>query len=91
MSSHPQVISQDTLSRIAEAIQGIQFGFVQITVHNARVVQIEATQKIRLDHQAHLIPDGLPNHLSFADQTAGGKRPLVEQNGHASGDGIPQH
>ncbi len=91
MSPHPQVVSQDTLSRIAEAIQGIRFGTVQIIVHDARIVQIEATQKIRVDHQAHLPPDGLTDPLSCADQTAGGNQPLVEHNGHASGDRVPGH
>jgi len=83
MRAQPSIVSEATLLQIAEAIEGVRFGSVQITIHDARIVQIEATQKIRLDHKAHLLPGGRTHHPSFADQTAGGKRPLVEHNGHA--------
>ena len=69
-------MSEETLLRIVEAIEGIRFGCVQITVHDSRVVQIEITQKIRLDHKAHPISEGRVPHPSFADQTAGDQRPL---------------
>ena len=75
-------MSEATLTQIVEAIAGIRFGCVQITVHDARIVQIETTQKIQLDHKAHLLSGGHTNHLSFADQTTGGKRPFIEPNGH---------
>lgn len=84
METEPRVVSEATLRQIAEAIDGIRFGSVQITIHDARVVQIETIQKIRLDApNAHLIPGGRTNHRSFADQTTGGKRPLETHNGHA--------
>ncbi|MBI3996657.1 MAG: YezD family protein [Candidatus Omnitrophica bacterium] len=91
MRAQPSVVSEATLLQIAEAIEGVRFGSVQITIHDARVVQIEATQKIRLDHKAHLLSGGRTNHPSFADQTAGGKRPFIEHNGHASGVVLPTH
>lgn len=77
MSTGPRVVSEATLLQIAEAIDGVRFGSVQIMIHDARVVQIETIQKIRLDvPKAHLIPGGCTPHRSFADQTTGGKRPL---------------
>lgn len=35
-------------SRIMEAVRSIEYGHVQITIHNSKVVQIEKTEKIRL-------------------------------------------
>ena len=70
-------MSEATLLQIAEAIDGVRFGSVQITIHDARVVQIETIQKVRLDPpKAHLTAGGRNNHLSCADQTAGSRRPL---------------
>ena len=37
---------------VQQAVKGLQFGVVQIVIHNAKVVQIETTEKVRLD-QAH--------------------------------------
>ena len=47
-------ISDDRSSafeRIARALQGLQFGAVEITVHQGRIVQIERREKLRLDSQ----------------------------------------
>lgn len=77
-------MSEETLLQIAEAIDGVRFDSVQITIHDARVVQIETIQRMRLDApNAHLIPGGRTDHRSFADQTTGGRRPLETHNGHA--------
>jgi hypothetical protein len=35
-------------ARIIEALTGIRFGSVEITVHDGRIVQIERREKIRL-------------------------------------------
>lgn len=88
MRTESHIVSEETLVRIVEAIEGIRFGCVQITVHDARVVQIETTQKIRLDHKAHLMPGGCTNHRSFADQTTGGKRPLERNHDGQVLDGL---
>jgi hypothetical protein len=37
---------------VKNSVQALQFGVVQIVVHNAKVVQIEKTEKVRLD-QTH--------------------------------------
>lgn len=42
----------DWLALVAEQVGQLRFGVVQITVHDARVVQIERTEKVRLDRPA---------------------------------------
>lgn len=37
--------------KIADALKGIRYGYVQITVHASRIVQIDKTKKIRVDRQ----------------------------------------
>jgi len=61
------------LSRIAEAIRGIRFGSVQITIHNSRVVQIEKAEKVRFD-RADLTPGGVFEDSSRTDRTTGGSQ-----------------
>ena len=39
------------LREIQSALQGLRFGSVEITVHNAQVVQIERKEKFRLQNQ----------------------------------------
>ncbi|MCO5786487.1 DUF2292 domain-containing protein [Pseudomonas sp. G11-1] len=46
-SLHAAVDDQKVLAAIAEALQSIQFGAVEITLHNGQVVQIERKEKIR--------------------------------------------
>jgi hypothetical protein len=36
--------------RIAQIIAGIQYGSVQIFIHDGKIVQIERTEKTRFDH-----------------------------------------
>ncbi len=38
-----------SLHRIAEALTGMEFGSIEITVHNGRIVQIERREKVRFD------------------------------------------
>ncbi|MEN9576364.1 MAG: putative small protein [Verrucomicrobiota bacterium] len=42
----------DWLALVAEQVGQLRFGVVQITVHDSRVVQIERTEKVRLDRPA---------------------------------------
>ena len=42
---------------VAEQVSNLRFGVVQITVHDARVVQIERTEKIRLTPNSALAPE----------------------------------
>ena len=39
------------LELIAEQVASLRFGVVQIVVHDSRVVQIERTEKVRLDQK----------------------------------------
>ncbi|MDB6125687.1 MAG: hypothetical protein JWQ71_4680 [Pedosphaera sp.] len=43
--------SQLWLELVQRQVDSLQFGIVQIVVHNSRVVQIERTEKVRLDHR----------------------------------------
>lgn len=43
---------QNWLEVVAEQIGTLRFGVVQIVVHDGRVVQIEKTEKVRLDKPA---------------------------------------
>ena len=38
-----------SLRHVAEALVGMEFGSVEITVHNGRIVQIERREKVRFD------------------------------------------
>ena len=42
-------VGAEVLERIAQAIRGIRFGSVQITIHDSKVVLIEKAEKIRVD------------------------------------------
>src|SRR5688572_27532234 len=44
--------TEEWVKLIREAVSSLRFGVVQIVVHNAKVVQIEKTEKVRLD-QGH--------------------------------------
>lgn len=37
------------ISVVEEKVKGLRFGVVQITIHNGKVVQIESTERTRLD------------------------------------------
>lgn len=45
----PSNVEQQILS----AIQGIRFGAVEVLIHDSRVVQIERSEKTRLDGKKH--------------------------------------
>lgn len=42
---------QYTLLNIANIIKNIKYGYIQITIHDGKVVQIDKTEKIRLKEQ----------------------------------------
>jgi hypothetical protein len=58
------------LEMVRRQVRSLDFGVVQIVVHGARVVQIERTEKIRLE--APLRPQN--EGASFAGQASGGRR-----------------
>jgi hypothetical protein len=46
------------LSIVRRQVRSLHFGIVQIVVHNAQVVQIERTEKLRLNEAARLSAEG---------------------------------
>ena len=46
--SPAESLSQEVLRRLSDALRGLRYGAVEITVHDGRVVQIERTEKLRL-------------------------------------------
>ena len=45
------------LSIVRRQVRSLRFGVVQIVVHNARVTQVERTEKLRLDEATRLAAD----------------------------------
>ncbi len=39
----------EVLSAIGQALKGLRYGTVQLTVHDGKLVRVERTEKIRLD------------------------------------------
>ena len=48
--SHGRVEGDSWLEIVRQQVGSLNFGVVQIIVHAGRVVQIETTEKIRLEH-----------------------------------------
>ncbi|RYU58982.1 DUF2292 domain-containing protein [Methylolobus aquaticus] len=48
--------SQPLQGRILDALDGLQYGAVEITVHDGKVVQIERREKFRLPNQTATSP-----------------------------------
>jgi hypothetical protein len=46
--SPAESLLQEVLLRLNDALRGLRYGAVEITVHDGRVVQIERTEKLRL-------------------------------------------
>ncbi len=49
------------VTQILGALKSIQYGYVQITVQDSKVVQIDKTEKFRLDGQKSSKPKGGDN------------------------------
>ncbi|HEU5073713.1 MAG TPA: YezD family protein [Polyangiaceae bacterium] len=47
---HPNGGFKEVQDRLAEALQGLKFGTVEIQIHDSRVVRITRTEKVRLDY-----------------------------------------
>jgi hypothetical protein len=43
------IVSETLLKEILAAINSLKYGYVQIMVHNSKIVQIEKTEKRRFD------------------------------------------
>lgn len=56
-NEHPATDAKEAwLPIVVEKLRGLRFGVVQIVVHDSQVVQIERTERTRLDRQG----DGPP-------------------------------
>jgi hypothetical protein len=49
----PLEVDQVWLDRILEQVNGLQYGSVNITVHDGRIVQIDRTERTRYDQPPH--------------------------------------
>lgn len=57
LRDHGAGVADSWLELVRRQVGSLNFGVVQIVVHGARVVQIERTEKVRLDN-----PIALPHH-----------------------------
>ena len=67
-------VSPELLQQIGNAIRSMRYGTVQITVHNARVAQIDKVERVRFAPAADLTTDRTPPSPP-ADRTSGDARP----------------
>ena len=74
MVSPSAMLPPDVLAHIVEAIRGVKFGTVQVTIHNSCVVQIEKAEKIRFDQDADPTTGGSASSHSWADRAPGSLR-----------------
>jgi hypothetical protein len=59
ISNRDSQLLTDTDRRILEAVRGLEYGSVEIVVHDSQVVQIERREKVRLEkvHPEKVHPD----------------------------------
>ena len=71
---HGHSIAGDSVDSWMEIVRGrvesLSFGVVQIVVHDGRVVQIERTEKVRLETPLR----SQAQNTNFAGQTSGGMK-----------------
>lgn len=53
-------VSQDWLDIVRDQVNSLRFGTVEIVVHEARVVQIEKSERVRLDKKENETRPGRP-------------------------------
>jgi hypothetical protein len=61
------------LNVVQTQVESLRFGVVQIVVHDSRVVQIERTEKVRLDKA-----ESRPEPVAHSSQARPVARPAVE-------------
>ncbi|MUT64334.1 YezD family protein [Paenibacillus sp. NEAU-GSW1] len=49
----PLELDQLWVERIIDQVSGLQYGSVNITVHDGRIVQIDRTERTRFDQPSH--------------------------------------
>lgn len=50
-TSTKAVKSENWIEVVAKQVSNLRFGVVQIVIHDSRVVQIERTEKVRIDER----------------------------------------
>jgi len=50
-SGAPASPEREVVQRIEDALAGLRFGAVEVTVHDGRIVQIERREKYRFEHR----------------------------------------
>jgi hypothetical protein len=60
MKEDPRLTEEERawLSIVRQQVRSLHFGVVQIVVHNAQVVQIDRTEKLRLTEASRLAAEG---------------------------------
>ena len=43
------IVNDAIVKEIIEAVNSLKYGYIQITVHNSQIVQIDKTEKTRFD------------------------------------------
>ncbi len=43
------IVNDAIAKEIIETVDGLKYGYIQITVHNSKIVQIDKTEKTRFD------------------------------------------
>jgi hypothetical protein len=49
ISQANEVLPEDVLRHLAEALRGIRFGSVEIIVQDGKIIQIDRRERVRLD------------------------------------------
>jgi hypothetical protein len=73
------------LRLVQRQVESLHYGLVEIVVHDQRVVQIERTERLRLDREesapgsdsltsAHQNTGGTPDYPALTDRISGGDR-----------------
>ena len=65
-------LSPEIVEQIKQAVRSIRYGTVQVTMHNARVVQIDKVEKIRI--KATTADPSQTNSVMPTDRTSEGIR-----------------
>jgi hypothetical protein len=77
MTRSDPAASSDADRRILEAVRSLEYGSVEVVVHDSQVVQIERREKVRLDKQPLVPPDKQPlDNQQVSPVTPGDARPV---------------
>lgn len=58
--SSEYLLDEEAIHRILRALQGLEYGSVQIVVHDSKITQIERTEKQRLPLKKNQSVEGNP-------------------------------